>query len=149
MATGFIARIIPLFCLLACGAAAAAEVAVIGLIGDKAAVVAIDGGDPKTIKVGQTWRNIKVISVERDRATLEVGGVRRVVMHGQHYRNAEAAAPAPNRQRAVLSADTRGHFLADGSVNGVHTRFLVDTGATAVSLPAADAQRIGLDYRRG
>ena len=28
-------------------------------------------------------------------------------------------------------------------------RFLVDTGATYVSLPAADAQRLGLDYRKG
>ena len=28
-------------------------------------------------------------------------------------------------------------------------RFLVDTGATAVSLPASDAVRLGLDYRGG
>ena len=31
----------------------AADVALIGVIGDKAAVFAIDGGEPKTVKVGQ------------------------------------------------------------------------------------------------
>jgi len=128
---------------------AAAEVALIGVIGDKAAVVAVDGGDPKTIKVGQTWRGIFVVSVEKDRATLDIDGKRRVLQRGMHYRGAEGAAPPGGRQTAVLAADTRGHFIAEGTVNGGHVRFLVDTGATAVSLPASDALRLGLDYRGG
>ena len=37
---------------LACGAAGAQQVALIGVIGGKAAVIAVDGGDPKTVKVG-------------------------------------------------------------------------------------------------
>ena len=135
--------------LLACGAAAAAEVALIGVIGDKAAIVAVDGGDPKTIKVGQTWRGIFVVSVEKDRATLDIDGKRRVLQRGMHHRSGEGAAPPGGRQTAVLAADSRGHFIAEGTVNGGHTRFLVDTGATAVSLPASDAVRLGLDYRRG
>lgn len=28
-------------------------------------------------------------------------------------------------------------------------RFLVDTGATAIALPAADAKRLGIDYQKG
>ena len=128
---------------------AAAEVVLIGVIGDKAAVVAVDGGDPKTIKVGQTWRGIFVVSVEKDRATLDIDGKRRVLQRGMHYRGAEGAAPPGGRQTAVLAADTRGHFIAEGTVNGGHVRFLVDTGATAVSLPASDALRLGLDYRGG
>ena len=136
--------------LLAGGPAAAAEVALIGVIGDKAVVVAVDGGDPKTIKVGQTWRGIFVVSVEKDRATLDIDGKRRVLQRGMHYRGAEGAAPpGGGRQTAVLAADTRGHFIAEGTVNGGHMRFLVDTGATAVSLPASDAVRLGLDYRGG
>ena len=135
--------------LLAGGPAAAAEVALIGVIGDKAAVVAVDGGDPKTIKVGQTWRGIFVVSVEKDRATLDIDGKRRVLQRGMHHRSAEGAASPGSRQTAVLAADTRGHFIAEGTVNGGHMRFLVDTGATAVSLPASDAIRLGLDYRGG
>ena len=135
--------------LLAAGPAAAADVALIGVIGDKAAVIAIDGGDPKTIKVGQSWRGITVVSVEKDRATLEIDGKRRVVQHGMHYRSEAGAAASGARQSAILSADSRGHFLTEGSINGAAMRFLVDTGATAVALPASDAIRLGLDYRKG
>ena len=28
-------------------------------------------------------------------------------------------------------------------------RFVVDTGATAIAMPAADAVRLGIDYRKG
>jgi aspartyl protease family protein len=138
--------IIALLLFLACGAAAAADVALIGLIGGKAAVLAVDGGDPKTVKVGQKWNGITVLSVERDRATVDIDGRRRVLMHGPHYRAAEASS---DRAEITLAADDRGHFLGDGAVNGQAVRFLVDTGATAVALPARDAQRLGLDYRKG
>jgi aspartyl protease family protein len=141
-------NIIALLFVLACGAAhAAGSVALIGVIGDKAAVVAVDGGDPKTIKVNDTWRGIKVLAVEKERATLEIDGKRRVLERGLHYR-AEAQAPS-GRQSVTLSADTRGHFIAEGLVNGGPVRFMVDTGATIIALPASDAQRLGLDYRKG
>ena len=141
------AHFIALALLLACGAAAAAEVALIGVIGDKAAVVAVDGGDPKTIKVGQTWRGIAVVSVEKDRATVEIDGKRQVLQRGLHYRSTSAAPGG--RQSVKLAADSRGHFVADGSINGSHIRFMVDTGASAIALPGADAQRMGIDYRKG
>ena len=46
-------------------------------------------------------------------------------------------------------ADVAGHFAADGRVNGTPVRFVVDTGATLISLPSAEAQRLSLDYRKG
>jgi aspartyl protease family protein len=124
----------------------AADVALIGLIGDKAAVLALDGGEPKTVKVGQKWSGIAVISIERGQATVEIEGKRRVLQIGQHYRS---AAPASDRQSVTLAADPRGHFVTDGAVNGNPVRFLVDTGATMVALPASEAQRLGIDYRKG
>jgi aspartyl protease family protein len=145
------ARIIALSLLLAAAAldvrpAAAMDVALIGVIGGKAAVLAIDGGEPKTVKVGQTWKGVAVVAVEKDRATVEIQGKRRVLMHGQHYRS---QAPAADRQHATLAADSRGHFVVDGAVNGAPVRFLVDTGATSVALPASDAVRLGIDYKKG
>ena len=41
-----------------------------------------------------------------------------------------------------------GHFYVDGSVNGTPVRFLIDTGASSVSLSQALAQRIGLQGGR-
>jgi aspartyl protease family protein len=140
-------RIIALLATLYCAQAAAVEIALIGVIGDKAAVLALDGGDPKTVKVGQKWNGITVLAVERGQATVEIEGRERVLKIGQHYRG--AAASVGDRQSVTLSADTRGHFTAEGSVNGVPVRFLVDTGATLIALPASDAQRLGINYLKG
>ena len=139
-------RIIALVVAFAFAGAARADVALVGLIGDKAAVLAVDGGDPKTVRVGQKWNGVTVISVERGQALVEVDGKRRVLTIGQHYRSVD---PRNERQSVTVAADPRGHFFAEGAVNGNSVRFLVDTGATTVALPAADAARLGLDYRKG
>jgi aspartyl protease family protein len=144
---------ISLSVLLACGAAAAAahaaELALIGVIGTNAAVIAIDGGDPHTIKVGQTRSGVTLVSIEHERATVEFEGKKQVLALGQHYRSASAAASTNSGQTVTLAADSRGHFLTEGSINGMPMRFLVDTGATMIAIPASDARRLGIDYRRG
>lgn len=139
-------RAIAILALLA-GSAFGGEISLIGVFPGKAAVIAIDGGPPKTVKVGQTWSGVTVREVERSSAVVEFGGKRRSLALGQHYRSASGDASA--RQTVTLVADSRGHFIGEGTVNGVGVRFLVDTGATMVSLSAADAQRLGLDYRGG
>ena len=146
---GFTLRIIAsLFPALAWSApVAAADIALIGILGDKAAVLAVDGGEPKSVRVGQKWNGILVISIERDRATVEIDGKRRILMQGQHYRSAPAAASG--RQSATLSADSRGHFFAEAMLNGSPVRVVVDTGATMVTMPAAEAVRMGIDYQKG
>jgi len=139
-------NIIALLLFLACTPVLAADVALIGVIGDKAAVLAVDGGEPKAVKVGQKWNGVTVLAVEKERATVEIDGKRRVLVLGQHYRG---AAPTSDRQSVTLAADSRGHFFADASVNDVPMRFVVDTGASVVVLSAADASRLGVDWRRG
>jgi aspartyl protease family protein len=133
--------------LLACAAAGAAEVSLIGVIGDKAAVIVLDGGEPKTVKVGQSWRGVTVLGVEHDRATVEIEGKKRVLERGQHYRS--TAATSSDRGKAILAADSRGHFLADATVNGLPVRFVVDTGATLIALPQQEAERLGINFRAG
>jgi aspartyl protease family protein len=56
------------------------------------------------------------------------------------------AAWAPGVVR--VSADRSGHYLVEAMVNGTPVRFLVDTGATNVSLTARDAQRVGIDLAK-
>jgi aspartyl protease family protein len=146
MATAFMPRIIALLAGFACAAAAAADIALIGVIGDSAAVLAVDGGEPKTVKVGQRWNGIAVLSVEKDRAEVEIQGRKRTLQLGQHYRGVPAKS---DRQQVTLAADARGHFVTEGTVNGNPVRFLVDTGATSVVLPGRDAERLGLDFRKG
>lgn len=57
---------------------------------------------------------------------------------------ANAPAQAPAASSTAIAKSTDGHFWARGSVNGASVRFLVDTGATAVALTPADAERLGL-----
>lgn len=151
MATGFIERHSMAILLASfAGLAAAADVALVGVIGDKAAVISIDGGGPKTVRVGQQFSGITVISVDGDRAVLLIDGKRRTLSRGQHAASiGSSGGEKSGRQRVVLAADPRGHFIAEGAINGGPIRFMVDTGATAIAIPAADAQRLGIDYRKG
>lgn len=52
-------------------------------------------------------------------------------------------APAAAEPSAAVLKGADGHFWAEGQVNGEPVRFLVDTGATAVALTPADAERLG------
>jgi len=127
-------------------AASATEVNVIGLFPGKAVVV-IDRGAPRTLSAGQrTPEGVLLVSADSRSATFEVDGARRVLELGQH---AESASLTGALQSVTLASDGNGHFTAEGRVNGSRMRFLVDTGATLVTLPAADAQRLGIDYRHG
>lgn len=42
-------------------------------------------------------------------------------------------------------ANAQGHFVVEADVDGTRVRFLVDTGASDVSLSPADAERLGFD----
>lgn len=47
----------------------------------------------------------------------------------------------------VLQADAVGHHWVDGTVNGRPVRFLIDTGASAVTLSQGEAERLRLPWR--
>jgi len=130
---------------LACTAAWATSVSVSGLFKDKA-IVSIDGGKPRTLSTGQTVSGVKLIAADSSSASFEVDGKRRTLAMGQSF---AGGTPADARQTVSLTADARGHFAAMGSLNGFPLTFLVDTGATAIAINAAEARRIGLDYRAG
>lgn len=60
-------------------------------------------------------------------------------------RTTAAAVPArAPRNELTYRADARGHFVVDAEVNGTPVRFLVDTGASYLSLTPKDAAAIGL-----
>jgi aspartyl protease family protein len=130
---------------LTIGAARATDVVVSGLFTGKA-VVQIDGGPIRTLAVGQvTPEGVRLVSVDRDSAVLEIDGKRTTLGLGQ----AKIPRGDPAVQSATLIADMTGHFSADGRVNGQPIRFMVDTGATVTALPAADARRLGIDVSKG
>jgi aspartyl protease family protein len=125
--------------------ALAADVTLVGLIGAKAIVV-IDGGAPHTLAPGQkTAEGVVLLGTEKDAASFQIEGKKRTLRMGQAY----SAATRAGRQNVTLSADPRGHFITPGSINGGSVRFLIDTGATLIALPASEARRLGIDYLQG
>jgi aspartyl protease family protein len=78
-------------------------------------------------------------------ATIEGNGKREMIAIGEHVNR---SAPS-GRASVTLNADGRGHFIAQGQINGGMVRMLVDTGATMVALPASDAVRLGVNYKNG
>jgi aspartyl protease family protein len=131
--------------VLACSATWAASVSVVGLFKDKA-IVSIDGGKPRTLSAGQAVQGVKLLAADSDSASFDVDGKRRTLRMGQSFAGGPTTA---ERQSVSLTADARGHYFAAGSLNGYPMSFLVDTGATSIAISAAEARRIGLDYRAG
>lgn len=58
----------------------------------------------------------------------------------------EGAGEDWDAEEIVLDRHEDGHFYADVEVDGEVLNFLVDTGATAVALTAADAEALGLEW---
>jgi len=146
MSMGAILRFAAIAALLSItSTATAADVTVVGLFPNKA-LVQIDGGSMRTLSVGQkTAEGVTLVSVDRDTAVFEVDGKRVTLGLGQ----ARLGRSAPATASVTLTADTRGHFTADGQINGRPVQFVVDTGATLVALPAGEARRLGIDFQKG
>jgi aspartyl protease family protein len=138
--------------LLASTGATALEINVVGLFPNKA-VVQIEGGSLRTLSVGQKTRDdIILLSVERDGATFDIQGRRVTLALGSARTQASpvAAASYPSSANyAMVPSDKWGNLFADGQVNGLPIRFIVDTGATFITFPAGEARRLGIDYHSG
>lgn len=136
-----------LILVTAAGAAQATEVNVVGLFSGKAMVI-VNGGKPRMMTAGETSpEGVKLVGADSSAAMLEIDGKRRTLGLGQA---ANIQTPgAGGSPTTVLAADSRGHFVAVGSINGASARMMVDTGATMVSISSAEAKRLGISYLGG
>jgi aspartyl protease family protein len=122
------------------------QVNVVGLFTGKAVLV-INNGQPKTLSVGQVSEGVKLISADSQNAVLEIEGKRRELTMGQ---GVAVAGSAMNQAASVtLYANAAGHHLAEGQINGVPLKFIVDTGATSIAMNSIDARKAGIDYKKG
>ena len=133
---------------LGTGAAQAqTAVALAGILGSKALLV-VNGSAPRGIAVGETHQGVRVISVEKEQALVEVDGARRSLRLG------EAPVSVGSRtggRRVVLMADARGHFINTGMINGTQqAKRLVTEGESDGSPNTAlidGVRRFAMDVR--
>jgi len=136
--------------MMACawGAAHAQSVAMSGSMGSKALLV-VDGSPPKALGVGDTFKGVKIVSVNGGQAVVEIKGQRVTVVMGGSPVSVGGGGGGESGTQIVLSAVSGGHFMPQGSINGRSVQFLVDTGATVVALSMEDARRMGIRYEDG
>ncbi len=108
------------------------------MLGEKA-LIAIGSGPAKVMAVGDSLHGVRLIAVNGQQVVIEQGGKRRTLQIGFGHMPGAASAAV-----AVIVADGRGQFMANGAVNGHAVRFLVDTGASMVALPRSVALRSGV-----
>lgn len=130
-----------------CAAAHPQTVTMSGSMGDKALLII--NGTPRTVAAGASFQNVKVVSVSPSEAVVELDGKRVPLQLGGAPVNLGRAASEGSGSQIVLTAGSGGHFITGGSINGKSVRFMVDTGATLVSMSESDAERIGLKFRDG
>jgi len=140
--------LLPLLLALVCSTASAQQIAFSGSMGSSAALLMIDG-QPRTVRVGESVQGVKLISLEGGQAVVEVSGARRSLVLGGTPASVGGSGGGSTGRQIVLTAGSGGHFTTLGSINGRSVPFLVDTGATAVSIAQSTADQLGLKYREG
>lgn len=133
-------------CAALASPAMAIDVRLVG-VAENTAILVIDGGRPRLMRIGQTGRaGVKLLAVNGEEAIVEIDGEQLTL-----YLRDQAYIPpvAAERTSVTLVSDSQGHFFTTGTINGATVRLIVDTGASMISMGPEDARRAGIDYLSG
>lgn len=128
--------------LAGAGVQAVEKVSIKGLFKDKAILV-IDGKQ-RLLRTGETSpEGVKLVKADSREAVIEIDGIQSTRGLGTHI-GSDYAEP---ESRAVHIYPSNGNmYTVVGSINGFPVNFVVDTGATVVSMNSSQARRLGIDY---
>lgn len=120
--------------------------------------------------------NVKVIALFSGKAMLQVNGQRKIVSNGETFEGVLLKSASgrgavveiegeemklglnqsiagnfkrPERTNLKIYPDEIGMYFVRGKINNQSTQFLVDTGATFVTISGKKAKALGVDYRKG
>ena len=135
----------------------ASEARLTGFMGSKALIM-FNGSTPKVMAVGESANGVKILSIDKKQHLAEVSihgeaATLRLIGSPSSFGGKKplaAAAPAagsggPGSITIPMSGD--GHFYTDGTINGMGTKFMIDTGASSIVLGESDAVRLGINYK--
>jgi len=132
--------LIPWLCLPINPALAADEITITGLIGDKV-LIQIDGKNHIIPEGESSPEGVKIVEIDHDkrRVILDINGEEKTYpLDISGRRGSSSIKIAPDRS---------GMYRASGKINQVPTEYIIDTGATFVSLNRKFAGKLGLDYK--
>jgi len=115
-----------------------------GLFSSK--VVLMVDGKRHVLAAGKTSpEGVKIISVNRTGAVLEVDGKQKQYNLGDGA-TINTSFTKRKSYKETIYVNSAGMYLTFGSINGRSVRFLVDTGASAISMNIQQAKRLGIRY---
>jgi aspartyl protease family protein len=140
-------RLIVCICLLIpISAYAVKSVELKGIFGKRAVLLLIDGKET-IVKVGNAKRGVALLEVDGKRVFLDVDGVRQQLSLTKQL---TGSYKKPSLKKTVrIASKEGGHYWIRGVVNSFPVDFLVDTGASTISMNSSVAKRLGVDYRNG
>ena len=120
------------------------SVRAIALFTDKALLEV--NGEQKVVSKGETFSGVLLQSASARSATVVIEGETLDLKPNQ-----EIAGNFKKREKVSLriTPDDRGMYYTRGKINGYSINFLVDTGATNVTLSGQLARRLKIDFKQG
>jgi len=127
----------------------AQTVSMAGSIGDNKALLMINGA-PHTLAIGSTVKGVTLKRVMQGQAEVEIAGKSLMVAIGGAPASVGGGSGGGASGREILiAAGPGGHFVTSGQINGKPVQFMVDTGATVVAMGRQEAERLGIDWKKG
>lgn len=115
-----------------------------GLFKNKA-IVTIDGKQRVLRKGKASPEGALLLESNSKEAIIEIDGEQKTYTLGSHI-GGNFTAPTGGK-KLILTPDSAGMYNVSGSINGSHVAFVVDTGATLVSMNSNIAKKLGIDYK--
>ena len=125
-------------------AAANLNVKVIALFTNKALLQI--GSEQKILAKGESFKGVTLQSASGHGAVVLIDGKAQKINLNQTI---QQGFKKPDRSTATIYPDGQGMYFVKGKVNRTKVNFLVDTGATYLTMSGKHAKRIGIDFRKG
>lgn len=122
------------------------DIVLIGTMGNKG-VFQING-QKKTLQAGQESGSFKIIAIQGESALIANNGKQQQLQLGQGYVS-NASSGNDGGTSVVLTADERGHYMADVFINHGSLKGVIDTGATHLSMSRPAAEQMKIAYKNG
>jgi aspartyl protease family protein len=120
------------------------EIIPMGLF-NNSAVVKINGQE-RILRVGKTSpEGVTLISANARSAEVDINGQRQTLLLN---RGVGTRFSAPPVAEVRIASQLNGHYFTPGRINNQNVDFLVDTGATSISISSKLADKLGLEYNK-
>ncbi len=103
-------------------------------------------GQQKLLREGQTFRGVKLLSANPDRALIEWQGKQQELTLSSRI---SASYTQNDAKEVTLHRDKHLKYITTVQINGRQITALLDTGANLMAMSAGHARQLGVNYQRG